>query len=192
MDGYELIEQLKSDPATDHIAVILLTASSEADSRYQGFEHGADDYLTKPFHLGELRLRLRNLLDRQQKLRNYYRQQLTQTDQVSSLPTLTDEFLRRLYSLIEQRLDDSSLNIEWLADQLAMSRRSLYQKVHNLTHLSPVEVIRQYRLRKAVELLRLGHPASETAYLVGFESPSYFTRVFREFYQQTPMDYIKR
>lgn len=193
MDGYALTERLKGDPDTDHIAVVLLTASMEQDSRLKGFTHGADDYLTKPFHVGELRLRLRNLLNRQQRIREQYRQQLARPGvAVAPLQTLPDQFLGRLHQLIEQRLDDSSLSVEWVADQLAMSRKTLYLKVHTLTHLSPVELIRQYRLRKAVGLLRRGHNASETAYLVGFESPSYFSKVFREFYQQTPTDYLKR
>ena len=192
MDGYSLVERLKTDPATDHIAVILLTGNTEDDSRYRGLACGADDYVTKPFHIGELKMRLRNLVERQQKQRTHYRQQLAQADQVTALPGLSDQFLRRFYSLLEQRMDDSTLSVDWLADQLAMSRQALNKKVQSLTNQSPVELIRQHRLRKAVELLRLGHNASETAYMVGFESPSYFTRVFREFYQQTPMDFVKR
>lgn len=191
MDGYALVEQLRTDPVTDHIAIILLTASVEQDSRLKGIAYGADDYLTKPFNLSELHLRLRNLLNRQQRLRDHYRQQLAQPDAVAPLQSLPDQFLRRFYQFVDQRLDDSSLSVEWVAEQLAVSRKTLYLKVHTLTHLSPVELIRQYRLRKAIDLLRLGHNASETAYLVGFESPSYFSKVFREFYQQTPTDYIK-
>lgn len=191
MDGYSLIEHIKKDPATDHIAVILLTASTEQESRLQGLSYGADDYLTKPFHIGELRLRLRNLLNRQQKLREQCREQLAQPDAPAPLENVKDQFLRRLYQLIDQHLDDSSLSVEWLADQLAMSRKTLYLKVNTLTHLSPNELVRQYRLRKAIDLLRAGHGASETAYRVGFESPSYFTKVFREFYHQTPSDYVK-
>lgn len=191
MDGYSLIEQLKKDPDTDHIAIILLTASLEQDNRLRGLSYGADDYLTKPFNIGELRLRIRNLLNRQQKLREQYRQQFAQPDAPAPLETVKDQFLRRLYQLVEEHLDDSSLSVEWLADQLAMSRKTLYLKVNTLTHLSPNELIRQYRLRKAIDLLRAGHGASETAYMVGFESPSYFTKVFKEFYHQTPTDYVK-
>ena len=192
MDGYALIEQVKADPATDHIAIVLLTASVEQESRLKGLAYGADEYVTKPFHIGELRLRVGNLLSRQQKLREHYRQQLAQPDAVAPPESVKDVFLRRLYKLLEQRLDDSSLSVEWVADQLAMSRKTLYLKVHTLTHLSPNELIRQYRLRKSIDLLRAGHNTSETAYLVGFESPSYFTKVFREFYHQTPTEYMKR
>ncbi|GAB3319039.1 hypothetical protein GCM10027299_11230 [Larkinella ripae] len=191
LDGHGLIERLKSDPATDHIAIMLLSASAEETHRLRGLTLGANDFLTKPFHLGELRLRLRNLLSHQQRLREYYRQQLAQPDSANPLQSVGDEFLRKVYTLIEEHLDDSTLSVEWLADELAMSRKALYLKVHNLTHLSPVELIRQYRLRKAIDLLRLGHSAAETAYLVGFESPSYFTKVFREFYHQTPTSYRK-
>ncbi|WP_080054071.1 response regulator [Spirosoma aerolatum] len=191
MDGYALLEQVRNDSATNHIAVILLTASVAPDSRRKGFEYGADEYITKPFNVGELRLRLRNFLSRQQKLRDQYRQQFAQTSTSAPLATVQDHFLRRLYQLIEERLDDSSLNVEWLAEQLAVSRKTLYLKVQNLLQLSPNELIRQYRLRKSIDLLKAGHNASETAYLVGFESPSYFTKVFKEFYQQTPTDYMR-
>ncbi|GAB3904563.1 hypothetical protein GCM10028803_34170 [Larkinella knui] len=191
LDGHGLIERLKADPATDHIAIVLLSASVEETHRLRGLSLGANDYLTKPFHLGELRLRLRNLLSHQQRLREHYRQQLAQPDSATPLLSVGDEFLRKVYTLIEEHLDDSTLSVEWLADELAMSRKALYLKVHNLTHLSPVELIRQYRLRKAIDLLRLGHSAAETAYLVGFETPSYFTKVFREFYHQTPTSYRK-
>lgn len=192
LDGYELVERLKTDSATDHIAVILLTANASHENRLRGFAHGADEYLTKPFHMGELQLRLRNLLNHQHKLREQYSRQLAQPDASGALESVQDPFLRRLYQLIEQRLDDPSLNVEWLADQLAVSQRTLQRKVHTLTHLSPVDIIRQYRLQKAIELLQNGHNASETAYRVGFDSPSYFSKVFKEAYQQTPTYYLKR
>ncbi|MVM34559.1 response regulator [Spirosoma sp. HMF4905] len=191
LNGYELIERLKADPVTDHIPTVLLTASADEASRLKGLAVGADEYLTKPFHLGELRLRLRNLLDRQQRLRDHYRHQLAQPTDSTSLQAVGDQFLRRFYGLIDQRLDDSTLSVEWLAEELALSRKALYLKIQSLTQLSPIELIRQYRLRKAIDLLRAGHGASETAYLVGFDSPSYFTKVFREFYQQTPSAFIK-
>jgi signal transduction histidine kinase/AraC-like DNA-binding protein len=192
MDGYELIDQLRNDPATDHIAIMLLTASSEADNRQKGLEHGADEYLTKPFNMRELRLRLRNLLGRQQKLREQYRQQFAQPDSPGALVSVPDQFLQRVYQLLEQHLDDSALSVEWLAEQLAMSRKTFYRKIQSLVQLSPVDLIRQYRLRKSIDLLKAGHNASETAYMLGFESPSYFARVFREFYHQSPTEYLNR
>ncbi len=184
--------QLVGCTPTDHIAIMLLTASSEANNRQKGLEHGADEYLTKPFNMRELRLRLRNLLGRQQKLREQYRQQFAQPDSPGALVSVSDQFLQRVYQLLEQRLDDSTLSVEWLAEQLAMSRKTFYRKVQSLLQLSPVDLIRQYRLRKSIDLLKAGHNASETAYMLGFESPSYFARVFREFYHQSPTEYLNR
>ena len=191
IDGYALIDQLRHDPATDHIAILLLTASAEPESRRKGLESGADEYLTKPFNLAELRLRLRNILTRQQKLRDAYRQQFAQPDQATPPAAVQDQFLRRLYQLIEAHCDDSALSVDSLAGQLAVSRKTLYLKVQALTQLSPNELIRQYRLRKSIDLLKAGHNASETAYMVGFESPSYFSKVFKDFYHQTPTEYLK-
>ncbi|GAB3713798.1 hypothetical protein GCM10027592_53290 [Spirosoma flavus] len=194
MNGYELIEQLKLNPETDHIPVVLLTASHDPTKRLQGLSSGVDDYLTKPFSMSELRLRLRNILTRQDKLREAYRRQLTQNQpaqETEPQETVQDQFLTRLYQLLEGRLDDSTLSVEWLAEELAMSRRKLHRKLQSLLQLSPHDVMRQYRLRRAIDLLRAGYNVSETAYKVGFESPSYFTKLFREFYHQTPTDYVQ-
>ncbi|GAB3940821.1 hybrid sensor histidine kinase/response regulator transcription factor [Spirosoma harenae] len=191
MDGYELTRLLKNTPATDHIAVIMLTAKAAHHSRIEGLQEGADDYLAKPFHLDELHLRLRNLISRQQKLRDQYRQQLAQSDAPQTLDMVQDIFLHRIYELLETHLSDPSLDVDWLADQLAMSRKTLYRKIHSLVQLAPNELIRQYRLRKAADLLRTGHTASQTAYLVGFKTPSYFTIVFKEFYHKTPTEFAQ-
>ncbi|MFD2571468.1 two-component regulator propeller domain-containing protein [Spirosoma soli] len=190
MDGYELTRLIKNQPDTDHIPVVLLTAKAAHHSRIEGLQQGADDYLAKPFHLDELLLRLRNLLAHQQKVRDQYRRQLTQPDMPSPLLVVQDAFLRQVYELLETHLKDPSLNVDWLADQLAMSRKTLYRKIHSLIQLSPNELIRQYRLRKAADLLRAGYNVSQTAYLVGFKTPAYFTIVFKEFYQKTPTEYI--
>ena len=194
MDGHELIEQLRLNPETDHIPVILLTGSYDPANRLKGLTSGVDDYLTKPFSMSELRLRLRNLLNRQEKLREAFRRQLTQPQRPQApepVETVQEQFLNRIYQLLEDRLDDSTLSVEWLAEELAMSRRKLLRKLQSLLQLSPHDVIRQYRLRRAIDLLRAGYNVSETAYKVGFESPSYFTKLFKEFYHQTPTDYVQ-
>lgn len=189
INGYELTHLIKTTPATDHLAVVLLTAKAAYDHVLTGLRQGADDYLTKPFRLEELSLRLHNLLTRQQRLRQVYSQQLTRTDLPQPLETVQDGWLRALYTLLENHLDDPSLNVEWLADQLAMSRKTLLRKAQALTQLSPNELIRQYRLRKAATLLRAGHSVSETAYLTGFETPAYFGQCFKEQYQTTPSEF---
>lgn len=190
LDGYELTRLIKNHPDTDHIAVVILTAKAAYTSRIEGLQEGADDYLAKPFHFDELHLRLHNLIARQQKLREEYRQQLNQPGTPANSLLAQDPFLQRIYELLEKNIDDSSLNVDWLASQLAMSRKTLYRKVHNLIQLAPNELIRQYRLHQAANLLRSGRTVAETAYMVVFKTPSHFTLVFKEFYQQTPTEFI--
>ena len=190
LDGYALTRLIKNNPETDHIPVVMLTAKAAQHSRIEGLQEGADDYLAKPFHLDELHLRLHNLISRQQKLQDHYQQQFIQPNTPSPLAVMQNAFLHRVYELLDNHLDDSAINVDWLADQLAMSRKTLYRKVNSLIQLSPNDLIRQYRLRKAADLLRSGHQVAETADLVGFKTPSHFTVAFKEFYQQTPTEFI--
>jgi signal transduction histidine kinase/DNA-binding response OmpR family regulator len=192
LDGYALTQRLKTNPLTSHIAIMLLTAKAAQESKVAGLEHGADDYLTKPFHLQELKLRLRNLLDHQQKLRQRYQQQLN-TPQ-TELPTqiLENKFIQLLYQAIEAQLDNSGFDVDSLAEAAAMSRRTLYRKLATVTGHTPNEVIQNYRLLRATQLLQAGHSVSEVAYQVGFESPSYFGQCFKEKYQITPSEYLQQ
>ncbi|MCX6214294.1 response regulator [Spirosoma sp.] len=189
MDGYALTQCIKTTPATDHIAVILLTAKAASDSRLAGLQQGADDYLTKPFVIEELVLRLRNLLARQQRLRTLYQQQLARPELPQPIETVQDGWLRTLFTVLDEHLDDSSFTVERLAECMALSSKTLLRKVQSLTQLSTNDLIRRYRLRKAVDLLRAGHGVSETAYMVGFDTPSYFGQCFKEIYQVTPKDF---
>lgn len=203
LDGNELCQRIKTHTDTDHIAVVMLTAKTAQDNRLQGLQYGADEYLSKPFNRTELYLRLQNLTTRQQRLVDHYRQRFSLPDQsddgVNSPPdrlpaftaaASTNPFLVRIYALLEEHLDDPSISVDWLADQLAMNRKTLYRKVQSLIQLAPADLIRQYRMRKAAELLHAGHNVSETADLVGFNSPSHFTTVFKETYEQTPTEFI--
>lgn len=196
MDGYELTQLVKNHVDTDHIAVVMLTAKAAQQSRIDGLQQGADDYLSKPFSVAELHLRIHNLIARQQKLGEHYRQQFALPAGVDSpAQPITpvdspDPFLNRVYDVLEKHLDDSSISVDWLADQLAMNRKTLYRKVHSLIQLPPADLIRQYRLRKAADLLRAGHTVAETADLVGFNTPSHFSIVFKEFYQKTPTEFM--
>ena len=194
IDGYELTHRLKTNPATDHMAVVMLTAKTAQPSRIEGLEQGADDYISKPFHLDELHLRLHNLLVRQQTLRVHYQEQVTQADVPFLVPseTMTDKFLQKLYSLIESHLDDSQFGVEELAYEVGMSRRTLHRKLTAVANLTINDFMRQYRLKRGIQFLREGHNVSETAYLIGYESPAHFTTIFKEFYQKTPSEFISR
>ncbi|WAC15405.1 ATP-binding protein [Dyadobacter pollutisoli] len=196
MDGYQLTRRLKTNPVTDHIAVVLLTARSAAANRHQGLAEGADDYLTKPFDLDELRLRLRNLISRQQKLRDFYEKKIGLSPTVPQGPeplrmAVQEAFVARLNLLIEANLDDSSFRAESLADEVAMSIRTLNRKLTMLAGVSPARLIRTYRLRRAIDLLRAGHPVSETSYMVGFDHPTNFSTAFKELYKKSPSEYLE-
>lgn len=193
MDGLELVQALKADERTRFIPVIMLTAKASVDSRLAGLSTGADDYLTKPFHPQELLLRVRNLLLRQRQLRDRLQTELIAVGS-SDAPILPVEnpLLQRTYELIEARLDDPTLSVEHIAEHLNLSRSSVHRRFKAMTGLPATELIRRYRLRRATQLLSQGFTSSETAYAVGFESPAYFSRCFREQYKVTPLEYARR
>ncbi len=193
MDGLTLVDRLKTDERTSHIPVIMLTAKASVDSRIAGLSTGADDYLTKPFNPEELLLRVRNLLQRQALLRERLRNELI-ADGSSADPVapVSDPLLQRLYELIETRLDDTTLTVDQVAEQLHLSRSSVHRRVKALTGLSVTELIRSYRLRRATQWLAQGSTSSQAAYAVGFDSPAYFSKVFREQYGMTPLDYARQ
>ena len=187
LDGFALTQRIKSNDTTDHIAVILLTAKVDGISKLDGLRSGAIDYIAKPFSLEEVKLRVSNQLLLQQTMREHFRQQLSVSDEPGPVQ---DIFLQRVYNLLDQHLNDPRLNVEWLADQLAVNRKTLYRKTQRLTQLVPNELIRRYRLRKATGFLKEGYSVAETAYQVGFETPNYFSQCFKEVYHQTPSEYI--
>ena len=193
MDGYEMCGRLKEDIRSSHIPVILLTAKFSQENRMEGLSKGADDYLTKPFHPSELQLRIHNLLERQRKLRDRIRQELAlpQNGEIKKEEQPQDIFLTRLYSLLDEHLDDSLFGVEQLADGLHLSRSSLHRKLKALSGMPTTELVRNYRLQKATALLREGYNSSDAAYKTGFGSPAYFTKSFREVYGMTPGDYVK-
>ncbi len=193
MDGYTLVRHLKNDWRTSHIPVLLLTAKTAPASRLTGLSLGADDYLTKPFQIEELQWRVHNRLQQAQQLRNWFKASLTQPDQETSIPGSApiDPFLESVYALVEQHLDDSTFGAEALAATLEQSRMSVYRKLKALTGLSASECIRGYRLKRACVYLQQGMSVTETAYQVGFESPAYFTKCFRETYQLTPTEFAR-
>jgi signal transduction histidine kinase/DNA-binding response OmpR family regulator len=192
MDGYEMCGRLKGDIRTSHIPVILLTAKASQENLITGLSIGADDYLTKPFHPTELLLRIHNLLDRQQKLRDRIRGELNlpADAQMNTEPAIQDIFLTRLYEVLDEHLDDELFGVDQLTGAINMSRSSLHRKLKALTGMSTTEVVRNYRLKKASLLLKEGHSSSDAAYRTGFGSPAYFTKSFREVYGVTPTEYV--
>ncbi len=187
-DGLELCGLCKSDPRTAHIGFMLLTSKTARDSRMQGLDAGADDYITKPFQMDELVQRTSNLVGLQQKIRTRLRAQLFG----KAHPVTADPFLASLYQEIESKLGDTGLGVDDLCQTARMSRSTLKRKLKAVLDTTPNELIRAYRLQKATGFLAAGLDITSTTYKVGFSSPSYFTQCFREHYGMTPSEYISR
>ncbi|GAB3924112.1 ATP-binding protein [Larkinella terrae] len=190
MDGFQLCRLIKQTTQTNHIAVILLTAKTAAESKLEGLSVGANDYLTKPFDHRELQLRVSNLLHYQSMLRKFYNLQFNKPE-TSPLPAYENAFLEQLYQALEKNIDDATLSVDDLAVAVAMSSRTLNRKLSTTLGMTVSEFIRNYRLRKAADLLKAGYPVSETAYRVGFESPSYFGQCFKELFTLSPSEYVR-
>ena len=177
--------------------MILLTAKAGLDRRLEGLASGADDYITKPFLVQELQLRVSNLLRRQQLLRDKICREMGKLpvpgeENKGNCDAFANEFLHRIYELVGENLDDPGFGVEELATQIGMSRANLHRKVKTLVGLPTGDLIRNYRLKRAVEYLKQGFNSSETAYKVGFGSPAYFSKCFRELYQVSPLEFNRR
>lgn len=191
MDGLELTEQLKTNTATSHIPVIMLTAKNLEEHRAEGYEHGADSYITKPFHSKVLLARIENLLRQRQLLKNLYQGTKEAEKEISEahLEDRDKQFLKQLQAIIQQNLSDSEFGVEDMGQQIGLSRVQLYRKVKAMTGSSVVDLLRKARLAKAWRLLETrSMSVSEVAYEVGFSAPSYFTKCFKEEYGMLPGD----
>ena len=191
MDGLEFTKQLKTNTATSHIPVIMLTAKNLEEHRAEGYEHGADSYITKPFHSKVLLARIENLLRQRQLLKNLYHgaQEAEKEISESHLEDRDKQFLKQLQAIIQKNLSDSEFGVEDMGQQIGLSRVQLYRKVKAMTGSSVVDLLRKARLAKARRLLETrSMSVSEVAYEVGFSAPSYFTKCFKDEYGMLPGD----
>jgi signal transduction histidine kinase/DNA-binding response OmpR family regulator/Tfp pilus assembly protein PilF len=189
LDGTELCARLKTDERTSHIPVILLTAKADPASRIGGLETGADDYLTKPFDASELLARAQNLVRQRQMLRERFSRELFLQPKAVALTSADERFMQRVMEIVEAHLGDERFGVEELARQAGMSRSQLHRKVTALVDQSPVELIRNFRLRRAKEMLEAGTGSvSEICYEVGFNSPAYFSKSFKDAFGISPSE----
>ena len=189
MDGLEFTEQLKTCTATSHIPVIMLTAKNLEEQRAEGYEHGADSYITKPFHSKVLLARIENLLKQRKLLKNVFQgtQVAEREMEESHLDDRDKQFIKQLHDIIQNNLADSDFGVEEIGKQIGLSRVQLYRKVKAMTGSSVVDLIRKARLAKARRLLESRSMSiSEVAYEVGFSAPSYFTKCFKAEYGILP------
>jgi DNA-binding response OmpR family regulator len=186
-NGYEVCDFLKKDERTSHIPIIILTAKADVSSRIEGLETGADAYLSKPFEKEELIVRLENLLKIRKTLQDFYSKGGADLKQAIVKDDSESVFVQNLKDFIETNIQDSDLSVQKLSDHRGVSHIQLYRKLKALTGQTPSQFIRSVRLQKAVEFLKdESLNISEIAYLVGFNDPNYFTRVFKQEYGKVP------
>ena len=193
MDGIELCRKIKNDKRTSHIPVILLTARTTDQHKYEGLQTGADDYITKPFNFEMLELRIQKLIEQRQKLRNLYSRNFEIQPSEISITSLDEKFLNKVKDLTEQNMQEPDFSVEKLSLEIGISRAHLYNKLLALTGKTPIEYIRIMRIRRAAQLLEKSQlTVMEVAYKVGFNDPRYFTKHFKSEYNMTPSQYIKQ
>ncbi|WP_312192618.1 ATP-binding protein, partial [Sphingobacterium sp.] len=189
-DGLQLCKSLKSNEATSHIPVVLLTARQSEQYQIEGFETGADAYIGKPFSSNVLMARVKNLLESRRKLRALFDKSSGFDTKVLGINAVDKAFLEKLTTIIEENLTSESVDVEWLASKIYMSRTQLYRKVKATSGQTVLEFITTLRLRKAAQLLAEEDiPMNEVAYLVGYSDASSFGRIFLKQYGTTPRKY---
>lgn len=193
MDGYELCKYIKSDVRSSHIPVILLTARTANEHIVQGLETGADDYITKPFNIDILLLRISKLLEQRSQVHD----QITRKKEINpseiKVSSLDEQMLDKAIQCVEENMDNSDFSVEMLSKEMGMSRVHLYKKLLSITGKTPIEFIRILRLKRAAQLLGKSQlTVSEVAYQVGFNNPKYFSRYFKEEFGMLPSVYAEK
>ena len=191
MDGIELCKTIKGNIETNHIPVILLTAHVSDVHVKDGLSSGANDYVFKPFNFDLLLVRIQNLLENNDRLRQSFQKRISPQDMNVEVTDYDEQFLQRCYEYLRKNLANPELTIEDFGKEIGVSRVHLYRKLKYLTNLSPSRFILNVRLKVAADLLRQGGVSiSDVCYQVGFNNLSYFTRTFKESYGMSPSDYM--
>jgi YesN/AraC family two-component response regulator len=193
VDGLELTQFIKKNKDFDFIPVILLTAKTAIESRLQALEFGADDYVTKPFEPEYLKARIQNILNQREQLENSYRERLLRLEPQKGDDNMPgDVFLAKLLDVMNKQLDNNTLTVDDLVDEMNMGRTVFFNKLKSMTGLSPVEFIREMRIKRAAKLLEeKQYNITEVTYMVGMNDSRYFSKCFKTTYGVTPSEYRK-
>ena len=191
VDGLELTQFIKTNPDLDYIPVILLTAKTAIESRLKALQIGADDYVTKPFEPEYMRARVHNILVQREQLEQSYRQRLMRLEpQKADEQVPGDAFLAKLLDVMNKQIDNNTLTVDELVDEMGMGRTVFFNKLKSMTGLSPVEFIREMRIKRAAQLLEeRKYNITEVTYMVGMNDSRYFAKCFKNTYGITPSEY---
>ena len=190
MDGITFSKQIKSSKAYNHIPIVFLTAKTSSDNELEGLKSGANDYITKPFSLTALNIKLSNILKSRERLREYFKKELTLEPETIEVPSMDEAFLKEAMQLIEDNMMNTEFNVDMMVKKIGISRSNLYIKFKELTGLSTGEFIRNIRLKRAAQLLSSGELSiKEVMYSTGFNTASYFSKCFKKQFGMLPSDY---
>ncbi len=190
MDGIELCKKIKTDPRTSHIPVVLLTARSTSSFKYEGYETGADAYITKPFSSKYLTLRINNLIQQREKIKSHLQKENYLNPGTVIVNTLDDNILRNAKKYVEDNIQNSSFTIEQLCREVGLSRMHFHRKMKSLVGISPAEFVRNIRLNRAAVILKQNNISiKETMALVGFENADHFRKCFKDLFGVLPSEY---
>ncbi len=190
MDGIELLRELKSNINTNHIPVIILTAKTSESKRVEGLQAGADDYITKPFNLDVLELKIKNLLEGRKALKEKYIRRVVIEGSEIEIENEDEKFLKKALDIVEVHISDTEFSVEVFSQEIGLSRVHLYRKLHALIDESPGDFIKRIRLGRAAQLLAKSKKnVSEVCYEVGFKDPVYFAKCFKKAFTKSPSEY---
>ncbi len=193
VDGLELCKTLRADIRTSHIPIILLTARTADEDKIKGLEIGADDYITKPFNMDLLLLRIDKLIEKRNQFQKKFQKTVEINPSEIQITSMDEKLIKKAVALVEKNIAESKFSVEDLSSELGMSRVYLYKKLLSITGKSPVEFIRIIRLKRGAQLLEKSQMnVAEVAYEVGFNSPRYFSKYFKEEYGMLPTAYVKK
>jgi YesN/AraC family two-component response regulator len=192
MDGIELCRRVKTDVRTSHIPVILLTARTAITFKYEGLETGADEYITKPFHVEYLSLKIKNLLYQREMIKRKYLKDSITDPELITLTSMDEKLLKKVIEYIHSHMDQGDLTVESISEHLGISRVHLYRKIKSFTGVTPQEFLKTVRLKYAASLLSQKKlRISEVAFMCGYKDLAYFSKSFKAFYGISPTQYIQ-
>ena len=192
MDGMEMCKKIRNDERTSHIPVIMLTAKADRDSKLEGLQTGADNYIIKPFDAEELQVRVKNLIEQRKRLWEKFKAEFITDVDEQAINSPDDQLLQKILNILNKHLSEPEFNIDQMSGELNMSRTQLFRKVYAITGHTPKDLLRTIRLKKAVSLFNSGeNNIAQVMYQIGFNNHSYFAKCFRELYRVNPSEYLK-
>ena len=193
MDGLELCRAVKEDVSISQTPVIFITAKNDLDSKIKGLQYGAEAYVEKPFSIKYLKQLIRSILENRRREREAFSKNPLYSVDKMQMSKAEEEFMAKVTGIIEDNVSEEDFNVETLCDRLCMSRSSLLRKIKTIFNLSPIELIRVIKLKKAAELIREGsYRISDVCFMVGITSPSYFSKLFFKQFGISPKDFEKQ